>query len=63
MLVLSRKKDEQIFIGDSIVVTVLKVGPSSVRIGIDAPPEFNIKRSELPVIAGHLGPCDEGGEL
>jgi carbon storage regulator len=47
MLVLSRKTDEQILIGDSIVVTVVRIGPNEVRIGIDAPPDVDIVRTEL----------------
>lgn len=47
MLVLSRKSQEQIRIGDSIVVTVLAVKGNSVRIGIEAPKAVRIVRSEL----------------
>jgi carbon storage regulator len=54
MLVLSRRAGERIQIGDSIVVTVVRVGPQEVRIGIDAPHEIEIVRSELirPEAAG-----------
>ena len=38
MLVLSRKNIERIFIGDTIVVTVVKVQGGVVRLGIEAPP-------------------------
>ena len=37
MLVLSRKDSERIFIGDAIVVTVVKIQGGVVRLGIDAP--------------------------
>ena len=47
MLVLSRKIGEQLLIGDSIVVTVVRIGPHDVRIGIEAPAEVEIVRSEL----------------
>ena len=47
MLVLSRRAGEQIQIGDSIVVTVVRVGPQEVRLGIDAPQEVEIVRTEL----------------
>jgi len=47
MLVLSRKVDEQLLIGDSIVVTVVRIGPNEVRIGIDAPSNVEVLRSEL----------------
>ena len=47
MLVLSRKPGERIMIGDNIVVTVVRIGPNNVRLGIDAPAELNIVREEL----------------
>ncbi len=47
MLVLSRKPGEKILIGDSIVVTVVRIGPNTTRIGIEAPREMNIVREEL----------------
>ncbi|MFN9363373.1 MAG: carbon storage regulator [Planctomycetota bacterium] len=48
MLVLSRKPNEEILIGDNIKVTVLKVKGNTVRIGIEAPPAVKVKRGELP---------------
>ncbi|MCL4112082.1 UNVERIFIED_CONTAM: hypothetical protein GTU68_015716 [Idotea baltica] len=47
MLVLSRKAGERIRVGDDIVVTIVRVGPNSVRVGIEAPREMNIVREEL----------------
>jgi carbon storage regulator len=47
MLVLSRKPGERILIGDEIAVTVVRVGPNTVRLGIDAPRNMNIVRDEL----------------
>jgi len=47
MLVLSRKPGERIVIGDNITITVVRIGPNNVRLGIDAPREFNIVRDEL----------------
>ncbi len=47
MLVLSRKKSEQIQIGENITITVIKVKGSAVQIGIDAPNHVKILRSEL----------------
>lgn len=47
MLVLSRKPGERILIGDEIAITVVRIGPNTVRIGIDAPRDMNIVRDEL----------------
>ena len=47
MLVLSRKRDEKIIIGDDIQVTVIDVRGKYVRLGIDAPPSVRIVRDEL----------------
>ena len=47
MLVLSRKISERIRIGDSIVLTVVKIQGGNVRLGIEAPPEIHIARDEL----------------
>ncbi|MCL2624905.1 MAG: carbon storage regulator [Planctomycetaceae bacterium] len=49
MLVLSRREGEKIIIGDSIVITVVRAGTDKVRIGIDAPGDVRILRSELEV--------------
>ena len=47
MLVLSRKEAERIRLGDSIVVTVVRVSGDKVRLGIDAPPNIVVLREEL----------------
>jgi carbon storage regulator len=47
MLVLSRKTSERILIGDDIAITIVRIGPNSVRIGIEAPKTMNIVREEL----------------
>ena len=47
MLVLSRKESERIKLGDSIIVTVVRVSGDKVRIGIDAPPNMLVLRDEL----------------
>ncbi len=47
MLVLSRKLDESIQIGDEISVKVLGVSGQQVRLGIEAPREVQIDRAEL----------------
>lgn len=47
MLVLSRKESERIRLGDSIVVTVVRVSGDKVRLGIEAPPNVLVLREEL----------------
>jgi carbon storage regulator len=47
MLVLSRRESERIKVGDSIVLTVLRVTGERVRLGIEAPPEVVVLREEL----------------
>jgi carbon storage regulator len=46
-LVLSRKKDEKICIGDDVVVTVVEIKGNAVRLAIDAPRDVQIMRREL----------------
>ncbi len=47
MLVLSRQKDENIIIGDDIVVTVVDIRRDKVRLGIDCPTEIPVHRREV----------------
>ncbi len=47
MLVLSRRERERIKLGDSIVVTIVRVSGDRVRIGIEAPPDVLVLRDEL----------------
>lgn len=47
MLVLTRRINERIVIGDNIVVTVLEVHGDQVRLGIDAPREIKVFREEV----------------
>lgn len=47
MLVLTRKEQEQIRIGDNITITLVAVRGDRVRIGIDAPKDVPILRDEL----------------
>lgn len=49
MLVLSRKVGEQIQIGENIRVTVVRIAPGVVRLGIEAPRDSSIARQELLV--------------
>jgi carbon storage regulator len=47
MLVLSRKLSERILIGPDIAITIVKIEGNQVRVGIEAPPDVTILRSEL----------------
>ena len=47
MLVLSRREHERIRLGDSIVVTVVRLAGDKVRLGIEAPAEVVVLRDEL----------------
>ena len=47
MLVLSRKKDEKLHIGDNIEITIVDVKGDTVKIGISAPVDVKIYRGEL----------------
>ncbi len=47
MLVLSRKPGERILIGNDIVVTVVRLGPNTVRLGIEAPAHMAVHREEI----------------
>lgn len=47
MLVLSRKPGERILVGDDIAITIVRIGPNNVRVGIEAPRDLNIVREEL----------------
>ncbi|MBA4106330.1 MAG: carbon storage regulator [Pirellula sp.] len=52
MLVLSRKQSQRIKLGDSIVITVVRVAGDKVRLGIDAPRDMLVLRDELEPHAG-----------
>lgn len=47
MLVLSRRADETLIIGDDIKITVLGISGNQVRIGIAAPKEISVHREEV----------------
>jgi carbon storage regulator len=59
MLVLSRKESQRIRLGDSIVITIVKISGDKVRVGIDAPTSVLVLRDELEA-RGPVGPL--GGE-
>ncbi|MCL4154462.1 UNVERIFIED_CONTAM: hypothetical protein GTU68_022923 [Idotea baltica] len=47
MLVLSRKKDEKIVIGDNITLVVIEIRGDKVRLGIEAPRDVAVHRKEI----------------
>ena len=47
MLILARKKDESIIIGDKIELSIIDIKGDQVKIGINAPPEVKIYRTEV----------------
>lgn len=47
MLVLTRRANQSIIIGDDVVVTVLEVRGDQVRIGITAPRDVTVHREEV----------------
>lgn len=47
MLVLSRKKDEKIRIGDHITVMVIEMRGDKVRLGVEAPRDVSVHREEI----------------
>ncbi len=47
MLVVTRKRNEAIIIGDGIEVRVLRVGRDGVRLGVTAPPSVPVHRTEI----------------
>lgn len=47
MLILSRKADEEIIIGDNIRITVVQIRGNQIRLGISAPDDISIRRSEV----------------
>jgi len=52
MLVLTRKPDQNIFIGEDIIITICKIHGDRISIGIQAP-------NEVPIIRKELLPKDE----
>jgi carbon storage regulator len=47
MLVLSRKRFESVWVGENVRITVLKLEGGHVRLGIEAPADVTVLRSEL----------------
>ncbi|TVZ39447.1 carbon storage regulator CsrA [Alteromonadaceae bacterium 2753L.S.0a.02] len=47
MLILTRRKDEAIKIGDNVTISVLAIRGNQVRLGIEAPKEITVHREEI----------------
>ena len=47
MLVVTRKRDEKLIIGNEIEIQVLRIGRDNVRLGIKAPAHISIYRQEI----------------
>lgn len=47
MLILTRKVNESLIVGDNITITVLGVKGNQVRIGVDAPKDVAVHRKEI----------------
>ncbi len=66
MLVLTRKKNEAIRVADNVEIRVLDVRRGRVRLGIQAPREIPVTRSELLAVStavgeGHAAVPEDGG--
>jgi carbon storage regulator len=64
MLVLSRKQTERVRLGESVVLTIVRVSGDKVRVGIEAPQNVVVLRSELKPRSeepGSAGPGSESG--
>jgi carbon storage regulator len=59
MLVLSRKKDEKIMIGDLVRITIVEVRGDKVRLGIEAPKRLAVHREEVWLAIKKAGATDE----
>jgi carbon storage regulator CsrA len=63
MLILSRKTNQQIHVGDDISVTVVSVSGSRVELGIDAPESVRIIRGELAQEDARLSGATDDDEI
>lgn len=63
MLVLSRREQERIVIGEGIEIIVLRVSGNRVRLGIDCDRRIPVRRQELPSLARtvhqQVGPSEQ----
>jgi len=62
LLILSRRTDESIVIGDEVTITILSVKGKQVRIGITAPPDVSVHREEIYQRIQSGEPIDDASE-
>ncbi len=62
MLLLSRKKNESIVIGEGIVITVVAINGDKVRLGVEAPKEIPVHRREVYEKLKQPGTPQEGSQ-
>ena len=60
MLTLTRKKGEEIVIGEDIVITVREIGSDSVKISVSAPRDVPVFRRELKMAVEESGSGKDG---
>jgi carbon storage regulator len=58
MLILGRRTDEQIVIGDDIVVTVVECRKGHCRLGVTAPEQITVHRQEVYDAIQRGGACE-----
>jgi carbon storage regulator len=58
MLVLSRKRETEIYIGPEITIRVLEIHKRQVKLGIEAPHGFSVRRGEVPPITTGIAGID-----
>ena len=61
MLVVTRKRNEAIIIGDAIEVRVLRIGRDGVRLGVTAPPTVPVHRTEIYMLICEENRAAAGG--
>jgi carbon storage regulator len=61
-LILSRHRDERIFIGDNITITVVEIRGNKVRLAVEAPAEIRVHREEVYRAIERDGQREKGGQ-
>lgn len=56
MLILSRRESERVYLGEDIVLTIVRVNGDKVRIGVEAPSNVKILRTELEISSPETHP-------